>query len=94
MNEKHIDMDSPAMTHVVNSLLAGINPVKTVKDESLKDVLRYGVYSLREECGTSYICNMCGSDFETRMDVLDHIIECHMDDILPDVYPGDIDGES
>jgi hypothetical protein len=87
MKPDGVDMDSPAMTHVVNNLLAGIKPVKTIKDESLKDVINYGMYSLKCDDNICYKCNVCGEDFELPMDVLEHIIRCHMDDILPDVLP-------
>jgi len=55
----------------------------TVKDARFEDVLKYGLYNIDEDC----VCNLCGEMFELPMDVLEHIIDCHMDDELPDVDP-------
>jgi len=67
---------------------------KTIADEPLAKVISHGYYFLLTRVNEPimgdpcYVCNICGSEHELRMDVLDHIVECHLNDTLPDGIPG------
>jgi hypothetical protein len=64
-----------------------------VKDAPLKDVLKFGKYSLAWDDHVDEKCNICGATLELPCDVLQHIVDEHLDDELPDVDPGP-DGDS
>jgi aromatic ring-opening dioxygenase LigB subunit len=59
-----------------------INGGLTVKQ--LEKLLNYAVYSYTSG---EYVCNMCGLQFDTLQDALDHLFSEHEDDEIPDTDP-------
>jgi hypothetical protein len=61
---------------------------KKIEDEPLKRILEKGMYYVPSSfTNHPYGCSLCGSGFQGRVDVLEHIINFHMDDVLPEAYP-------
>jgi hypothetical protein len=61
---------------------------RLVKDMPFKDVLKYGMYTLNWPFAPEHKCNMCGFSSKDGGKVLLHIVQEHMEDVLPDVDPG------
>jgi hypothetical protein len=56
---------------------------KLVKDATLQEILNNGISADNDG---DYSCELCNLSFELRMDVLEHIIYCHMDEELLEEY--------
>ena len=59
---------------------------KTVRE--LIDTINHCCYELDGGgFGNLYICNLCGSKFLSFPEVMEHILEYHKNDTIPDVDP-------
>jgi hypothetical protein len=59
-----------------------MRPEQLVKEAPFEEVLKRGFYE--DQLHELMVCNLCGLTVELRCDATEHLIERHMDDVLPE----------